>query len=729
MKERHRNHTIKNLWSLFKGVKSVHKSIFAVLLLLTLVLFYESTYPLVYNYGLKEINQKRFHNLIYYAIPFVVIGTILSSIFWLIADSILSKIAVEISNVLRFTILDTALHMNYGERQRYNQARIFSLYAENVNYIEFTVNRVIAREFFYFLLFAVSLVMIFFIDWRLALICTFLYFISILVSRFYSKRSIELRHKKSTSLHDVNLLANENIEMSETLRIYNMIEKSLNKLRSALLEATGIQYLCNLSLTRVGRVNVVFSRLIDMITLTLGTVLYIFGMMELTLLITFLLINNNIRKSIDSISVSLPRVIEMAALYDQIHEFIKLCEHPQEAIAHEKVEKIDQITFKDVYFKYEAEYVLKNINFSIHKGEFVGIVGKSGSGKSTLLRLLTKELVPNKGEILINGKIIEKYTDSDYYNRISAVFQKPMLFNMSVLENIRLGNLRSSYHKIVKITKEVDLFETIEKLSNGLHSNAKIKGRELFSAGQIQRINIARALSKDPDILILDEITSSLDPANRFLINEIIGKFIHQKTIVLVSHTLFETVKADKIITLENGEICQMGSHEQLVNIEGVYKNIWEKQQAVTFNKEGRIEWFNIHWLKRIPLLQLFSDKDLHELTHEFVLENIEEGDEICVEGHYGNKFYIILMGSVAVLRRDINGIEKQICLLDDGDFFGEAALIGKNIRNATVRAHTGSTLLSLDQEQFNKLVSHLSPESKKFFDEVVRSRTMDTMV
>ena len=240
----------------------------------------------------------------------------------------------------------------------------------------------------------------------------------------------------------------------------------------------------------------------------------------------------------------------------------------------------NQIEFKNLTFSYEKQEVLKDINFSIGKGKVVALVGQSGSGKSTLADLLARFYDINKGEILIDNNNIKEIALNDLRSLMGIVSQDSILFNDTIFNNIRLGNVNASEHEVKEAAKIANAHEFIKATENGYSTNIGDSGNKL-SGGQKQRLSIARAILKNPEILILDEATSSLDTESERLVQLALDKLMHSRTSLVIAHRLSTIQNADEILVLENGSIIERGTHQELIAQNGHYKKLSELQSFV----------------------------------------------------------------------------------------------------------------------------------------------------
>ena len=247
-------------------------------------------------------------------------------------------------------------------------------------------------------------------------------------------------------------------------------------------------------------------------------------------------------------------------------------------------EHIGDIQFKDVSFSYGSRIdVFENFNCIIKKGKTTAIVGESGSGKTTLAALI-QNLYPLKaGKIVIGEHDINNISNYSLRNLIAAVPQQIDLFSGNVIENIALGEDVPDVQKIIGITKELGILNFVEKLPNGLQTYLGENGA-LLSGGQKQRIAIARALYKNPEILILDEATSSLDSEAEYVVQNTLQNFKNQgKTMIVIAHRLSTIINSDEILVMKDGKIIEQGNHNKLISQNSIYKTMWEKQ-TIVFN-------------------------------------------------------------------------------------------------------------------------------------------------
>ncbi len=237
------------------------------------------------------------------------------------------------------------------------------------------------------------------------------------------------------------------------------------------------------------------------------------------------------------------------------------------------------IEFKSASFSYEEHLILDNINLIIPKGKTIALVGSSGAGKSTLADLIPRFHDVTLGELLIDGTNIRQYSLHALRNLMGIVTQEPILFNDTIAANILLGNPTATQEEVEQAAKIANAHEFIIKKENGYLTNIGDRGSKL-SGGERQRLTIARAILKNPPILILDEATSSLDTESERLVQDAINKMMQNRTSIVIAHRLSTIRHADEIIVMQKGQIVERGSHEELLAVNGTYRRLVEMQEV-----------------------------------------------------------------------------------------------------------------------------------------------------
>ncbi|MFW6351875.1 MAG: ABC transporter ATP-binding protein [Bacteroidota bacterium] len=290
--------------------------------------------------------------------------------------------------------------------------------------------------------------------------------------------------------------------------------------------------------------------------------------------IAYLIIFAQIINPAKSFSTAYYNILKGMASADRIDDILKAEEKITDAPDAKPLKEFTRgIEFRNVSFRYDADEVLKNIDLSIPKGKTIALVGQSGAGKSTLVDLIPRFYDATEGEILIDGIDLRKIRIKDIRSLMGNVSQEAILFNDTFFNNIAFGEYNISEEDVIKAAKIANAHEFIEKTPLGYYTNIGDKGNKL-SGGQRQRLSIARAVLKNPPILILDEATSALDTESEKLVQEALGNVMKNRTSIVIAHRLSTVVNADMICVMHDGRIVERGAHDKLLSVDGYYKKL-----------------------------------------------------------------------------------------------------------------------------------------------------------
>lgn len=422
------------------------------------------------------------------------------------------------------------------------------------------------------------------LSWQLTLISLLvlpfaLYFISRLGIRIHKESGI-LQEKMA----DITSVLQETITGAKVVKAFGMEEFENKKFQRETLKYFK-------TLLKITRIRNLASPITEFLSVIAGVAIIWYGGMQVLELgtmrasefLTFLIAIFQVMPPVKELTNVNNRIQESTAAAKRVFEILDLEPSIKEAEnAIELKEFKSEIVFEDVWFAYNSngangDFVLKNINLVVKKGEIIAIVGPSGAGKSTLVDLIPRFYDPVKGRILIDGIDLRMLKIKSLREKIGIVAQETILFNDTVRNNIAYGLQDCPMEKIIEAAIMANAHDFIMQLPNGYDTVIGERGIKL-SGGERQRISIARALLKNPPILILDEATSNLDAESEVLIQEAIERLMKNRTVFVIAHRLSTVRNADRIIVIDNGRIVQEGRHEELVKQEGLYQKLYKMQ-------------------------------------------------------------------------------------------------------------------------------------------------------
>ena len=365
----------------------------------------------------------------------------------------------------------------------------------------------------------------------------------------------------------------ENIEMQMEIKAYGLSEEMKENLYEKMDKGEKVHLKAEIANILIMSLSSIFSFISLAVVIFVGVNLIINKEISALYLVGYLLAAMKIKDALDASKKGMMEIFYLSPKIERLKEIQN--QNLQEGEDY-NLKKFD-IDLKNVEFAYNKDAkILNGVSFKAKQGEVTALVGASGCGKTTILKLISRLYDYDEGQILIDGKDIKEISTESLFDKVSIVFQDVVLFNQSVMENIRLGKQNASDEEVKRAAKLANCTDFIEKMDNGFDTVIGENGAEL-SGGERQRLSIARAFLKDAPILILDEIAASLDVDNEKKIQESLNNLVKDKTVVIISHRMKSIENADKIVVLENGRVESQGKHEELLQKSKVYKNLIEK--------------------------------------------------------------------------------------------------------------------------------------------------------
>jgi ATP-binding cassette subfamily B protein len=568
----------------------------------------------------------------------------------------------------------------------------------------------------------IGAIFLFIFDWKMALVVLVLYPLALFLPHFFAKKNRQLFFEKSDAERKLLVRVQENIKMQDILRLFLLKASERQAFREDLQPAAKIGESFGASFELIFRCASLGILLIQFAVIFAGGYFVLKGQITPGRLVGFYFLLANVSNAINTLMNVYPNLINSVGSFTKIINFLQVKTFSNRPPATVAPKFSDKITFKNIQYSNDGDHLILNkINLELPKGKFIALVGASGSGKSTLLKLILKEITPTKGAIYLDGVNYDDIILSSLLTQIGVVMQEPKLFVTTIAENIRMGKLNATRDEIIQAAKKAGLHEDIMQFHDGYETKLGV-GSVQLSGGQAQRLTIARALVANPDILCLDEVTSALDPISEAVIEDLLKNLLQDHTIIAITHRLKSVMKADLIIVIERGAVVEKGQHEELLQHEGAYARLWEKQQGFIFNITTREARVIPQWLTQVPLFSSLQEPILSELAKEFVMERASDDQIVFKENDHGEKLYILVAGIVEIFTH-WDGGEKILAKLTDGDFFGEVALLFDTPRNASVRAKGACVFLTLHYQKFQKIFQKLPKEQQNALIKIAKNR------
>lgn len=510
----------------------------------------------------------------------IVASIFFKNLFLYLAYYVLNPLKNKIVVRLRKEIYEKVLSLPIGYFSEKKKGDIISRVTNDVNEVETSVVGALEGWVRDPLTILFTLVTLLFISVKLTLfvlLCIpIVAFVLGRITRSLKKQSADVAHHSSESVS----VLDETISGLRVIKAFNaeaFIRERFFRINDALLHAKNhIGYRRDLASPASEFMGV----LIFVAILFFGGQLVLRGdFLSGSLLLTYLAVFYNMINPTKTLSTSFSNMQKGSAAIGRIEEILRTPVTVDENPNGKKLESFeDSIEFNNVSFAYNGVTVLKNINVKIGRGKTVALVGASGAGKSTLADLIPRFHDVSEGELLVDGINIKDYALHTLRSKISIVTQEPILFNDSIANNIRLARREATDQQVEEAARVANAWDFIVKKEQGFETNIGDRGSRL-SGGERQRLTIARALVKNPPILILDEATSSLDTESERLVQDAINKMMQNRTSIVIAHRLSTIKHADEILVLQHGEIKERGTHQELLELRGIYFKLVQMQE------------------------------------------------------------------------------------------------------------------------------------------------------
>lgn len=569
---------MKEILLTFKRLKWFFKSNIKSYLLCSLALLFVSIMPViptkVLGIAIDDIvmGSVTIDRIILYIMGLLVIPVF---IYWvnIYYHYTMNKLGQDISYKLREQYLEHLFELDSSIYEKYTKGDLIARISNDLTTVSGLATSFLQNVIYYFVTIVASITMMVVINPILCLVSIAFMPFAIFILNNIRKRKRQYYKKHHEIYGEMTENVLESIESAKTVRAYGMEEEDYKKTKKAIDNDTNSWWHIQMFESLFVPMFELIYAVAYFIAIGLGTYMVIKSIISPGDLVSFLLYVgmlygpliglSNVLNTISSINIASQRFFEIMDLDTEVHDVTNPL----------NIMKFNEIKFKDVNFKFPFDdfNVLSNINLTIKSGETIGIVGPTGSGKSTLIRQLLREFNISSGTILIDDIPIENYKIDDIRMMVGYVPQEHILFRRSVDDNILIGNPKASHEEIDNAMTVADFKKDLNELSSGEHTLVSELGGSL-SGGQRQRLSIARALVKDPEILILDDSLSAVDALTETNIIKQLKETRVGKTNIIVAHCFSAIALADKIIVLQGGKITDIGTHHELLKYDNWYK-------------------------------------------------------------------------------------------------------------------------------------------------------------
>ena len=676
------------------------------LLLVAACIIVETAYiaasPLSFQFLIDGAFPAKDVSLFSLVLALLVVGGIVYLGAGLLSDRLLAKANERAVYDLRENIFRHVAAQSEEFYHRFDQGSLMNRLTSDIAAVDRTISGILPRSFRETLSLLIGLSLLLQLEWKLTIVMaagSVLLFASPYLLRRKAERSSEhyrVENDAYIGLIDEVLKGRRVVKgMHAAPYILGRVQQRLTSLMSAGIRVTFVYALLDrLPLTAFLALNAVM--------IGFGGYFILQDDLSVGAFIAFYTIFLNVGQSVSSLSQIVPSLIEAGVSFRRIDEVLR---HRSPLALPSRPKPFagvrNEVRFRDVSFGYdESSLALDGVSLAIPAGGMTAFVGQSGSGKSTALQLLLRFYDPKQGAIEADGVDLRELSEADYRRHTGVVFQDSFLFNDTIFENISLSRPGVTLEEVRAAAEAARIRELIERMPDQYETMVKDFGGR-FSGGQRQRLAIARALIGDPQLLVLDEITSALDPATEADINELIWRLRGERTIVTVTHRLASVRNADVIVVFRNGRVAESGTHDELLARGGLYADMWEKQHGFVLSADGFLAKVEGERLSKLPFFRGIPAEQLESMSGLFITETYDDGHRVVRENDAGDKFYIIVRGRVAVEKAGV-----RVAVLEDGDYFGEIALLKDIPRTADIVAIGPTVLLSLRRDQLLELTA-----------------------
>ncbi|MDQ2742110.1 MAG: ABC transporter transmembrane domain-containing protein, partial [Chloroflexota bacterium] len=642
------------------------------------------------------------------------------------ASYVVAVVSGGVLRELRLRMFGLVQRLEPGAFRSMPTGDILARMTTDVDQVQIGMPIVLAQGLRLILTVVAAVIAIFLLNWKMAFLALVAIPLLALTGRVFAPRAAEASMQRQQKLALAVSTLQENLAAQTVVKAFSLEGWAGRRYAVDLAEV----FRAGVSMTFItGLSGATFASIASLVQLTvlgLGGYLVVQGQLTAGILFAFLALMAQVVGPMQNLTSVLQSIQQASGGMERVHQFLLTKPAIADADGARDLGRLAHgISLTDVSFSYTgAEPNLQAVSFDIPAGASVALVGPSGCGKSTILNLIMRFYDPTAGRVCFDGVDLRTATLESIRGQIGIVLQDSVLFNMTIRENIRLGDLTVTDDEVEAAAHTAEIHDAIIRMPLGYDTEVGEGGKQL-SGGQRQRVAVARAVVRNPAILLLDEATSALDPRTEAAVAATLERIGQGRTTITVSHRLASITGSHRIIVLDAGMVVEQGTHAELLDHAGLYASLWHEQMSVVATGMSASEVDALR-LRRVPLFATLPPTLLASLAEQLHLERHSAGDIIIEQGTVGDKMYIIRRGQVAVLAANPAGVQRRLAVLEEGDHFGEIALLHDAPRMATIRARTAVELQVLDKEDFAALLA-AEPESRATMERIMVEREQKT--
>ncbi|HEV7902461.1 MAG TPA: ATP-binding cassette domain-containing protein [Pyrinomonadaceae bacterium] len=636
----------------------------------------------------------------------LIVGMLLTATVQVVRDYLYAWLGAHLLNDIRKEMFSHLQRLSLGFYARSRMGDLLSHFSSDLAAIENAVVLGVPGALLSVINIIFSTCVLFALDWRLALVAMLGLPLCVVAPKILGTRALEVGHTLRDEQATLSSTIQENLGAQQIVKAFSLKNSVLANFEGQANKTTSLATRFNFLSYVTERSPNIGMLLFNVLLISGGAYLAYKGLLSIGSLVSFNALFITVSSSVMGLTSVTPTLLQATSGMQRVQELLDEQPAIVESKGARRLPKLSSgIKFEDVTFGYTTEQSnLSGVNMNLPKGERVAFVGHSGCGKSTNLNLIMRFYDPQAGRVLFDGIDLREAVLDSLYEQVGIVFQESFLFNTSVRENIRLGKSGATDAEVEAAARAAELEEIIRKMPAGYDTVVGERGGRL-SGGQRQRIAIARALIRNPTLIILDEATSALDPATEAAINETLERVSEGRTVVAVTHRLQSVVDYDQIFVFKEGRVIEQGTHESLLRRGESYAGMWRRQNGTTMSADGDLRVTDTSILRDVPLFADLDERYLKDISEMFITARVPASRTIIEQGDEGYRFYIIIRGKVAVTVTDEDENTLHVATLEDGDYFGEIALIADIPTTASVVTLTPCVFLILQREHLQKLM------------------------